>query len=62
MKDVAAVGSYAVDVIADTGETALLECTRFRLHELLEAVAGELLVFDVVGFVLVWNEAGQRSN
>jgi hypothetical protein len=52
VEDVAALGADAVDVVADFGEAAFLERAHFVLHELLEAVAGQLLVFDVVGFVL----------
>lgn len=42
-----------MNVIADTGKSTLLERTGLRLHELLETVARQLLVFDVVRLVLV---------
>jgi hypothetical protein len=42
-----------MNVIANPREPALIEGTGFRLHKLLETVARQLLVFDVVGFVLV---------
>lgn len=53
VKNVATVRSYAVYVIAHARETALLERTCLGLHEFLEPIAGQLLVFDVVRFVLV---------
>lgn len=53
VKNVATVRSYAVYVIAHARETALLEGTRLGLHEFLEPIAGQLLVLDVVRFVLV---------
>lgn len=53
VQNVAAVRSYAVNMIANPRESALLERTGFRFHELLETVARQLLVFDMVGFVLV---------
>lgn len=53
VKNVATVRSYAVYMIAHARETALLERTCLGLHEFLEPIAGQLLVFDVVRFVLV---------
>lgn len=53
VENVAAVRSYAVDMIADARKATLFEWTRLRLHELLEPVPGQLLVFDMVGFVFV---------
>lgn len=53
VKNVATVGSYAVDVVANLRESTLFEGTGLRFHELLEAVARQLLVLDVVRLVLV---------
>lgn len=46
--------SYAVDVIANPRESAMIEGTGFRFHELLETIARQLFIFDVVRFVLVY--------
>lgn len=54
MEDVAALRSDAVDVIAYFAEAAVLEGADLVLHELLEAVPGELFVFDVVRLVFLW--------
>lgn len=53
VQDVATVGPYAVDVVADPGEAALVEGAGLRFHKLLETVARQLLVLDVVRLVLV---------
>lgn len=53
VEDVVALGPDAVDVVAHLGEAAVLERAHLVLHELLEAVAGQLLVLDVVALVLL---------
>lgn len=53
VQHVAAVRPYTVNVIANTGKTTLIEGTVLRFHELLETVARQLLIFDVIRFVLV---------
>lgn len=56
---VVALRPNAVDVIADFREATVLVRTDFVLHEFLEAVARQLLVLDVVGFVFLWNEISE---
>lgn len=54
VQDVAAVRPYAVDVIANPRESTLFEGTGLRFHELLETVARQLFIFDVVRLVLIY--------
>lgn len=42
-----------MNVIAYPGESALIEGTGFRFHELLETIARQLLVLDMIRLVLV---------
>lgn len=44
---------YAMNVIADAGESALIKRAGLRLHELLEAIARQLFILDVIRLVLV---------
>ena len=53
VENVSASGPDAMDVVANFREAATVEVAVFVLHELLEAVAVQLLVFDVVTFVLL---------
>ena len=53
VEDVSASGPDAVDVVAHFGEAAPVEVAVLVLHELLEAVPVQLLVFDVVALVLL---------
>lgn len=53
VQDVATVRPYAMNVIANAGESALIKRTGLRFHELLETVARQLLVLDVIRLVLV---------
>lgn len=53
VKDVVTVGTDAVDVIDHSRELATLVRTLLLLHELLEAVLGQLFVLDVVRLVLL---------
>ncbi len=54
VEDVGASFADAVDVIADTREAAAVQLAGLVLHELFEAVAGQLLVFDVVTLVFLF--------
>lgn len=45
---VAALGSDAVDVVANFGEATLLERAGLVLHEFFESIPRQLLVFDVI--------------
>ena len=56
VQDVAALRPNAMDVVAHLREPALLERTHLVLHELLESVARQLLVFDVVRLVFLCNK------
>lgn len=61
VQNVTTMRSYTVNVIANPRESALLERAGLRFHELLEAVARQLLVLDVVRFVLVWKKIRRRE-
>jgi hypothetical protein len=54
VEDVGASVADAVDVIADAREAAAVQLAGLVLHELFEAVAGQLLVFDVVTLVFLF--------
>ena len=58
VQHVRASGPDAVDVVTHFGEAARVEIALFVLHEFLETVARQLLVFDVVTLVLLCN--GQK--
>lgn len=58
---IVALRPYAVDVVDDARKLASLVRTLFLLHELLEAVLGQLLVLDVVRLVLLWNARGGKG-
>lgn len=60
VQHVAALGPDAVDVVADFGEPAVLEGADLILHELLETVSGQLFVFDVIGFVLLYENRHRK--
>jgi len=51
VEDVSASFADAVDVIANAREAAAVELASLVLHELFEAVARQLLIFDVVTLV-----------
>lgn len=51
VQDVVALWPDAVNVVAHLGKAAVFVWARFVFHEFLKAVAGELLVFDVVALV-----------
>lgn len=53
MQNVAAVRSYAMNVIANPGESTLIEGAGLRFHELLETVTRQLFVLDVIRLVFV---------
>ena len=57
VEDVSASGPDAMDVVADFREAAAVEVAVLVLHEFLEAVAVQLLVFDVVTLVLFCNHS-----
>lgn len=61
VENVAAVWSYAMDMVADSRETALLERAGLGFHEFLEAIAGQLLVLDVIGLVLVCKKRNEEA-
>lgn len=54
VQDVVTVFPDAVDVIANTRKAASVKLTFIILHELLEAVASQLFVFDMVAFVFLF--------
>lgn len=51
MQDIEAVLAHTMNVIALLRETAFFECAGFVFQELFEAVACQLFVFNVIGFV-----------
>lgn len=58
MQNVVAIWSDAMNVVHNSGEFAALERTIFLLHELLEAIFCELLVFYVVSLVFFCKKEG----
>lgn len=53
VEDVVALRPDAVDVVADFGEAAVLVGADLVFHELLETVARQLLVLDMVRLVFL---------
>lgn len=51
MQNVRALRSYAVYVVAYFGKTTIFKGAHLVFHEFFESVPGQLLIFDVVGFV-----------
>ena len=62
VQHVGAALADAVDVVADAREAAAVEVARLVLHELFEAVARQLFVFDVVALVFLYNNNNNNNN
>ena len=62
VQHVGAALADAVDVVADAREAAAVEVARLVLHELFEAVARQLFVFDVVALVFLYNNNNNNNS
>lgn len=52
VQHIVATCTDAMDMVANTRKSTALKGAHFMLHELLEAISTQLLIFDVIRLVL----------
>ena len=56
MQHIVATRPDAMYMVANAGKSTTVERAHLMLHELLEAISTQLLIFDVICLVLFWKQ------